>query len=56
MEPVRQQKIEEHDVADLDISNDKDIATELVSQVNQCEQYRKSPLTATFGFCRKIHC
>jgi len=26
------------------------IYTEIASQVNQCEQYRKSPLPATFGF------
>ena len=32
------------------------IGTKLASQVNQCEQYRKSPLPATFGFCRKIYC
>jgi len=30
------------------------IDTELAGQINQCEQYRKSPLPATFGFCRKI--
>ena len=32
------------------------IDTELASQVIQCEQYRKSPLPGTFGFCRKIYC
>ena len=30
--------------------------TELASQVNQCEQYWKSLLPETFGFCRKIYC
>ena len=32
------------------------IDTKLASQVNQCEQYWKSPLPAAFGFCRKIYC
>jgi len=32
------------------------IDTELASLVSQCEQYRKSPLPATFGFCRRIYC
>jgi len=32
------------------------INTELASKVKRCEQYRKSPLPASFGFCRKIYC
>jgi len=34
----------------------KRIDTKLASQVNQCAHYRKSPLPARIGFCRKIYC
>jgi len=39
-----------HLVADV-----RRIDKELASHVNQCEQNRKSPLPAVFGFCRKIY-
>jgi len=42
-------------VADV-INHYEETDTELASQVNQGEQYWKSPLPATFGFCRKIYC